>query len=222
METWLVFFSTSAHTANNQTGSFESILLGLSHQKNYLKASILFPHRTKALPKMLYAVNLSNWTWFKSSNDTFPKSLALDDQMIWTGQPLHPDTVITAVKAHQNPLLITDGKVRVGTNGYGYFLSGYVTNWRWRVPGSQFKSLNCASHSKVKRGSPIQAEWMRTVFHWCFGLVLGRSWNLNHQVGSSPPPLGYNELWKTQKKASCLISFLYIHYTLLKAQTKAN
>lgn len=107
METWLLFFSTSAHAANNQTGSFESILPGLSHQKNYLKGSILSPHRTKALPKMLYTVNLSNWTWFKSSNDTFPKSLALDDQMIWTGQPLHPDTVITAVKAHQSLLSLS-------------------------------------------------------------------------------------------------------------------
>lgn len=61
---------------------------------------------------------LSNWTWFKSSNDTFPKSLALDDQTIWTGQPLtaswHCDNSGKSTPEHT--LLITDGKVRVGTN----------------------------------------------------------------------------------------------------------
>lgn len=87
------FFSVCATIS--QPGSFESVLPGPFHQKNYLKASILSPHRIRTLPKMLYVV-----TWAIP-----PDSVAADGilrgSLGWPrnrdGQPLRPDSVITAV-----------------------------------------------------------------------------------------------------------------------------
>lgn len=77
-------------------GSFESVLPGPFHQKNYLKASILSSCRIKTLPKMLYMVTRAIPP--DSVAAMAFSEVALGDREIGTGQPLQPDSVITAVK----------------------------------------------------------------------------------------------------------------------------
>lgn len=159
--------SISAHATNNPTGSFRSVLPGLFHQKNYVKASLLSPHMTETIPQMLSIVTRA----------VLPHA---------TGAPIHsltdispvippiPQTRVLYFRVHPAPtcetkryaqanrcirtlgqqwwkhtrahLLITNGKGGEWVQTVGYFLSGYVPNWRCWGPGSQFELFHCALH----------------------------------------------------------------------------
>lgn len=134
--------STHAET-NNPTGSLESVLPGPLHHK-CLQLSLPSTYRTKPLLQAEKGHH-QMYTCCNSSHDTFPERPALGD---WgSGQATHcTNTLEAAEAAHQGSLLITDTKVTVGTDRYGYFLSGCLTHWRCWIPGPQLQLINCSVH----------------------------------------------------------------------------
>lgn len=137
------FFYISAHGAIELAAS-RAFFLNCFIRRTIEK--LLFCALTEPNPSQnALCCYLSNWTLFNSCNDTFSKSLVLGDRMMRTSQPLHPDRERSGKSTPEHTLLITDGKVRVGTNWYGYFLSGYVTKRRCWVPDSNLNHLTVLS-----------------------------------------------------------------------------
>lgn len=133
-------------------------------------------------------------------------SLASGDKTLQTSHLQHPDTLTAAGKAHQGTLSLSD-KRREWVKTDGYFLTGAVTNWRCRGPGS---NLNCLI---VRRGWPLfkQSEWAQCPLLSWSCLVTERG-NLKHEAGSSLPPLGSDVLWNSQKPSPELLTPYPLQY----------